>query len=118
MTFKRNAQTNQADGAIYKNYFWCAAYHGEGFKTWYYVSADAPADVEEANYFLDAIDELEVGDRIVAYQVGAIDDTRSTQADVAAGLTTISEHIVLLNEGGTVNISPQLVNLSVEYTLP
>lgn len=118
MAFLGSAQTNQADGAVYKHYFWCAAYHGEGLKTWFYVSADAPADIEESGYFNEVSGEVNVGDKIFAYQVGSIVNTRSTIADIAAGLTTVSEHIVLENEGGVVNISPQLVNLSVEYTLP
>lgn len=114
MAFLRNALSAN----ISKQYFWLFHEGGQGFKTWYYVTDDVQADVEESGYFNDAVDEVDVGDRIVVYQVGALSASRSTRDDVAAGLVTISEHIVLLNEGGVVDISPEIADLSVEYTLP
>lgn len=116
MAFKRQGVAPD----VTKFYLWQWHEGGGGVATWYYVSADTPAVIEQAGYFSDeeALLTFKEGDRIVAYQVGAIVDTRSIQADIAAGLTTMSEHIVLVNDGSSINISPALVGLSVEYSLP
>ena len=38
---------------------------GDGGSTWQYTSADAKTDVDDADYFLDAINELKLGDLII-----------------------------------------------------
>jgi len=38
---------------------------GDGGSTWQYTSADAKTDVDDADYFLDAINELNIGDLII-----------------------------------------------------
>ena len=38
---------------------------GDGGSTWQYTSTDAKTDVDDADYFLDAINELNLGDLII-----------------------------------------------------
>lgn len=116
MAFKKQATLGGSNRR--KTYFWCAGDFGNGQKLFHYVTADGPLVVEVSGYFAD--DELETlcspGDIIKVFQVAAIDDTRSIQDDIAAGLVDVSEHIVLQSDGSGLQISADLVNNTVTYT--
>jgi hypothetical protein len=121
MAFKLNG--TGANGT--KFYLWQTADMGNGMKEWCYVTADTPAAVAVSGY-LDgddgdedqdmAISMLSVGDRIWVYQVAAIDDTQTVQADMAGGITDISLHAVLINNGSYVDLSEDLLGATVTYT--
>ena len=116
MAFKKQATLGGTNRR--KTYFWCASDYGNGQKLFHYVTADTPLVVEVSGYFDDA--ELETlckpGDIIKVFQVAAIDDTRSIQDDFAAGLSDVSEHVVLQSDGSGLQISLDLVNQTVTYT--
>ena len=113
MAFKKRSTNGR------KAYFWRAVDMGNGMSVWCYVSADTPAAVEVSGYFDDAelISTVQVGDEIRAYQVAAIDDTRTVQQDIAAGLTDYSRHLVVTNSGSAIDITPDLEGATVTYTV-
>lgn len=90
-----------------------------GSRVWEYVTADAPATVDGAGY-IDATDAttgedaqlainmLKIGDTIHVYQVAALDDTRPISEDKAQGITDISVHVVLENDGTVIDLSDEL----------
>lgn len=99
--------------------------YGGGIKEWIYVTADTPASVALSGYIDGddgdedqdmAIDMLSVGDLIWVYQVAAIDDAQSLQEDMAGGITDISLHAVLINNGSYVDLSEDLLGATVTYT--
>jgi len=116
MAFKKQSTS----GVIgQKTYFWRSADWGNGVSLWTYVTADADTTIEVAAYFNDAevIANLKVGDLIRVIRVGAIDDTRTIQEDMAATLVDESWHIVLNVDGSTsVNISQDILAATVTYT--
>ena len=116
MAFKGVATTSGANLSN-KVYMWVRSIDGAGLQEWVYVSADAATTVDGSNYITDQafIDLLQVGDRIWAYQVGSIDDTRDILADLAAGITDLSMHLVLENTGTVVDLSDDLLGASVTY---
>lgn len=124
MAFKLNA-TVTSGNIINKQYLYMAIDTGSFGRVWHYVTADAPALVESHGYFdaddgadsAQAVANLRVGDRIVVYQVAAIADTRTLDADAAAGLTDVSEHIVLTNDGVAVDLSSDILGATLTYTV-
>jgi hypothetical protein len=121
MAFKLNGTgSNQT-----KFYLWQTGDLGNGMKEWCYVTTDTPAAVAVSGY-LDgddgdedqdiAINMLSVGDRIWVYQVAAIDDSQTVQDDMAGGITDISLHAVLINNGSYVDLSEDLLGATVTYT--
>lgn len=116
MAFKKQSTSGVAGQ---KTYFWRSADWGNGISFWTYVTADADTTVEVANYFADAeaIAVLKVGDLIRVLRVGAIDDTRTIQEDMAASLVDESWHVVVNTDGSTtVNISQDILAATVTYT--
>lgn len=118
MAFKAKATDLSFDPN--KRYFWRIADLGNGIGHYGYVSADTPGAAEISGYFND--DELEfvlkAGDRITFWQVDAVADTRTIQADMDAGLNSIYETIVMARDGAGVQVAPFTEDLSLEYTLP
>ena len=74
-----------------------------------YINAGTDADHKQA------VESLRVGDRIWVYQVSAISDTRSLEADIEAGLVDVSLHAVLVNTGTIVDLSDDLLGATVTY---
>ena len=101
-----------------KAYFWRAVDLGNGMSRWNYVTPDAQLIVEADGYFTD--EEIagvcQVGDELVVYQVAAADDARNVQADMAAGLTAYTRHLVLVKTAAKIDISPALESTTVTYT--
>lgn len=116
MAFKGKATVGSSNLSN-KVYMWRALHLGAGLGIWIYVSADTPATVDGSNYITDQdfIDVLQVGDLVLAYQAGSIDDTRSIIADLAAGVTDLSLHLVLENTGTVVDLSDDLLGATVTY---
>ena len=116
MAFKGVATTSSANLSN-KVYFWVKSVDGVGLKTWIYVSADAATTVDGSNYITDQnfIDVLQPGELIWVYVVGSIDDTRDILADLAAGITDLSLHLVLENTGSVVDLSNDLLAATVTY---
>lgn len=116
MAFKKRSTTGERPGS--KAYFWLSADYGNGMKGFTYVTADTPATVEVSGYFDDA--ELEAvmkpGDSLRVLQVAALDDDRSIQDDLAAGLVDESLHTVVASDGSGINISGDLLVATVSYT--
>lgn len=72
--------------------------HGAGQQWWSYRTADTPAAVETAGYFTgEAVNMLKTGDLIFVQQV---DNPAAPASVTAAGW-----HLVLSNDGSTVNVS-------------
>lgn len=113
MAFKKTGTTNTT-----KRYIWPAVVLGNGIEEWIYVTTDAPTTVEVSGYFDD--DELramlKAGDRLWVYQVAALDDDRTVQADINAGLSDVSFHVVVASDGAGVNITPDLLSATITYT--
>jgi hypothetical protein len=63
---------------------------GNGFTLWHYSTTDAKATVDAADYFLDAVDRLVVGDVIIC-------------SDTNVPTTTLM--VVLTNTGSAVDVS-------------
>lgn len=119
MAFKKQStSTTAVGGPGSKKYFWRSAEFGNGMSEWTYVTPDAPTAVEVSGYFDDAelLANLKVGDRIWVYQVGAIDDTRTVQADIAAGFADLSLHAVVNADTAAINVTPDLLTATVTYT--
>ena len=127
MTFKLNAATGSTN-RVNKQYLFPVSDAGYPCRDWVYVSADTVAAVTTSGY-IDfsanptdadheiAKDMLRVGDRIWIYQVGSIADTRSIEDDIAAGVTDLGLAIVLVNAGGVVNLSNDVLSIAgVSYT--
>jgi len=116
MSFKGVATTSSANLSN-KVYMWVKSIDGVGLQEWIYVSADAATSVDGSNYITDQafIDVLNPGDRIWAYQVGSIDDTRDILADLAGGITDLSLHLVLENTGSVVDLSDDILGATVTY---
>lgn len=121
MAFKLNGTgENQT-----KFYFWQTGDLGNGVLEWMYVTTDAPATVAISGYWdgddsdddVDlVIDMVNVGDRVWVYQVASITDSQPVQDDMAAGITDISLHVVLVNDGNHINLSEDLLSATVTYT--
>lgn len=101
-----------------KLYFWRSGHLGNGMSEWTYVTTDAPATVEVSGYFNDAElkDKMKAGDVVRVIQVAALDDTRTIQADIAAGYADESMHRVVASDGAGINITPDLLNATITYT--
>jgi hypothetical protein len=118
MAFKRQSTSGVAGQ---KTYFWRSADWGNGMSLWSYVTADADTTVETSFYFptteADLLVNLKVGDLIRVIRVGAIDDTRTIQEDMAATLVDESWHIVLnVDSAAGINISQDILAATVTYT--
>lgn len=120
MAFKLKSTTGNN-----KVYLWQAAELGNGVKEWIYVTTDTPATVAISGYIdgdadnadMDQlIDSMSVGDFVRVIQVAAIDDDQTVQEDMAGGIVDISEHVVLVNDGGHINLSEDLLGATVTYT--
>lgn len=110
MAFSRQ----DTDGFIKR--FWRAADYGNGVSLWIYVTTDTPATAEVSGYFNDAVNELRVGDVIRLYQVAGLTDGAEIQSDLAGGITDVSEHIVVTNDGSTVDVTPDILGATITYT--
>lgn len=110
MAFSRE----NTDGSVKR--FWRAADYGNGMSRWIYVTTDTPATVEVSGYFNDAVSELLVGDEVVVYQVGALSDSNNIQEELAEGITDMSRHIVVTNDGSTVDLTPDIESATITYT--
>lgn len=139
MAFKHQGTTA---GYTTKFYFWRMADFGNGVSLFGYVSADTVAVIAMYDYFTQGGDTelsgpnhavggvegastpggiakrgiMAPGDLLWVWQVAAIDDTRTIQQDIAAGLADVSLHTVLNSLQGTVNISEDLLTATVTYT--
>lgn len=78
-------------------------------KVWHYVTEDTPATVDTTGYFNAKVDELAVGDLVWVYQA-------TNEADLTAGIADVSLHIVLSNDGTTVDVSDDLLGATVTDT--
>ncbi len=78
-------------------------------KVWHYVTEDAPATVDTTGYFNAKVDELAVGDLVWVYQAADEDD-------LTAGISDVSLHIVLSNDGSAVDVSDDLLAATVADT--
>ena len=101
-----------------KAYWWRAANLGNGMGRWNYVTADAQLTVEADGYFTDEeiAGTAQVGDEVYVYQVAAVSDARTVQADMEAGLTAMTRHLVLVKTTAKIDISPALETTTVTYT--
>lgn len=104
---------------VTKMYLFPMAYAGP-LTSWVYVSADTPATVAGSGYITagtnndhdTALGMLRPGDTIYAYQVGSIDDSRTIEDDIEAGLTDYTKHVVLVNTGSVIDLSDDLYDAS------
>jgi hypothetical protein len=115
MSFKATSASATLDRN--KQYFWTMVELGNGLRLYGYVSADAATSVDGSGYIddEDVIDYLNPGDLVLAYQAGSIADTRDILADLAAGITDLSLHLVLENTGTVVDLSNDLLGATVTY---
>ena len=114
MAFKGKATVGSSLESTTKTYMWVKNTVGNGIQEWIYVTADPLATVDGSGYIddQDFIDVLRVGDPIYIYVVDSIDDTRSIQADLAAGLADYGKSIVVENTGTVVDLSPDVYDAS------
>lgn len=91
-----------------------------GSRHWEYVSADAPGTVSDPGYIDNstsdgeiALSMLTVGDFVWAFQVSSITDSQTIRDDKNGGITDISLHVVLSNDGSTLNLSTDLLSATV-----
>ena len=99
--------------------FWRAIDMGNGMSTFVYVTTDAATAVEVSGYISDQsiIDQIQVGDMVIVYQVGALTDGKDIQTELAEGITDRTEHLVVANDGTTVDLSPDVSGgAAVTYT--
>ena len=72
--------------------------HGAGQQWWAYRTADTPATVDTTGYFTgEAVGMLKVGDLVFVQQVD--------NPDSPGSVTASGWHLVLSNDGSTVDIS-------------
>lgn len=77
-------------------------------KEWMYVTEDTPATVDTSGYFDAKVDEIDVGDRVWVYQA-------TDEDDLSNGIVDVSLHVVLTNDGTTVNVSDDILGATVTY---
>ena len=107
MAFKGKATSGSAG----KVYLWQAEVQGAAVDRWIYISADAPATVAASGYIddQDFIDQIGIGAEVLAIRVGTISDARDIAGDIeTGGVTGISKHICVSNDGTTVDLSDDL----------
>lgn len=76
-----------------------------GNTLWYYCTLDAAATVAASAYFTgSAVDMLRIGDLIIRQTVGGT-------VAVPTSVTTWGIHVVLTNDGTTVDLSDALVGI-------
>lgn len=105
-----------------KMYLFPLAYAGP-LTDWIYVSADAATTVDGSGYITAgtnadhdiAISMLRKGDKIWAYQVASISDSRSIEEDMNMGITDLSLHLVLDNTGSIIDLSDDLLGATPTY---
>lgn len=122
---------SNATGARWK-YLWLDRESG-GRKVFIYVTADAPATVDGSGYFSnttiagykDNLASMRPGDIIESYQLGTLttdqppyavggtDNATKYNMLAAANISDYSLHIVTSNTGTTIDVSTQLVDLTV-----
>lgn len=118
MAFKLRA----TDGSQ-KRYLFPVSPSGVYPRTWVYVSADAATTVDGSGYITaatgvdhaTAINMLAIGDMIWAYQVASISDARPIEDDMKAGITDLSLHLVLDNNGSIIDLSDDLLAATPTY---
>ena len=113
MAFKLRGATAATNTKVYLQPTSDAA--APGSRHYEYVTADAAATVDGSGYIDNstadgqiALDMLLIGDIIWVFQVASIDDTRVISEDKAVGLTDLSVHIVMENDGTAINLSDEL----------
>lgn len=118
MAFKM-AATNGSN----KQYLFPKTEVGVAIRDWEYISADAAAVVDTDGYISAgssdgdaAIGMLKVGDRIWANEVSSIDDERTIEEDMKSGLTAVSLHVVLTNDGLTIDLSDGILVATIVNT--
>ena len=109
------------DRSLNKLYLWRSVELGNGLGEYIYVTADANTVVEVSGYFDsddigEHVETMRPGDRVWVYTVGAIDDTRSISADIAAALVDVSLHVVLQASGAGISISSDILVATITYT--
>jgi hypothetical protein len=77
-------------------------------KEWMYVTQDTPGSVDSSGYFNGKVNELGVGDRVWVYQA-------TDEDDLATGIVDVSLHVVLTNDGTTVDVSDDILGATVTY---
>lgn len=95
-----------------------------GSRHWEYVTADAALTVEACGYITTATadgqlayDMLAVGDIVWVFTVAAISDTRTIEADKAAGITGIQAVAVIRKDADVLELSgPLFGTAAVSYT--
>lgn len=123
MAFKLRAAVAGTE-IVNKQYFFQMV-DGPACRQFVYVTADAPALVESHGYIdtddgddsTQAFNMLREGDMIWVYQVAALDDTRTIEADIAAGLTDKSLHTVLTKTAKALDLSSDELVATVTYTV-
>ena len=118
MAFKM-AATNGSN----KQYLFPKTEAGIAIRDWEYISADSATDVDTSGYISAgtsdgdaAIGMLSVGDRIWVTEVTAIDDELTIEEDVANGITAVSLHVVLTNDGLIVDLSDGIFVVTIVDT--
>jgi hypothetical protein len=119
MAFKAVATTDLGDA---KKYLWLMDYHGNGQKTWGYVTADAIGVIETAGYLTEPGFKAtcQAGDKICIWVVASILDSRTVKEDIRNDLVTYHEVFVIGDTGAsaTINVTPEIAAFSVEYSIP
>ena len=76
---------------------------GRGPRLWTYISTDAAATVDDADYFIEVADEVRCGDVILAV------DPATGTVDNPTTATTVSWYVVITavgkKDGGTVTVT-------------
>ena len=118
MAFKM-AATNGSN----KQYLFPKTDAGVAIRDWEYVTLDTALTVDTSGYITAgssdgdaAIGMLQVGDRIWSNQVTSIDDDQTIEEDMESGIVDVSLHIVLENTGLLVNLSNDLLGVTVADT--
>ena len=83
------------------------AHMGRGRQLWCYVTTDASATVFASGYFTGtAVNMLRVGDLVIRLTLSALPIVETTTT-----VTTWGIHVVLTNDGTTVDLSDPLVGI-------
>ena len=75
--------------------------HGNNHKLYHYMTTDTSATIDTSGYFNDFADQLDLGDIIKAVTVDDVSNPTS--------VTGASEHVVVSNDGTTVDVSDTLL---------
>jgi len=79
--------------------------YANGNSLWFYKTADAPTAVDDSGYFNEAVNRIKLGDLVHVVQV---DDPAAP-----AAVSAVSLHVVVANDGSTVDLSDDLLGATV-----